>query len=814
MAQVIWNSDIDVYNSQVIPISVARSIAKYLPISDLLNFRLISSNANKSVDDSRLWVSLLKEIGIWKTNKRSKKADDDKPRTALNCMDSFTGDPLKAKIRMLTIYKCLNQYYVDLHSSKPYDKLKIFSHFQNPEQQCKILNSLMAYSKIDRDDNSRFQTQEKLQSIFEIFENALLRELEIHYDLQDYVAMRRFVSILIELKNDQTVIDFFLQKTVFDNKNDSLNIFELFKVDEFFIEEEIKQDSNDETMATQIISKINDSQLDSFFMGLAKMFNHESDIVDVIFPHEIPMMYRVGEELILNQLSDVFSQLINESKAKDNQIYLSMVPTIYYKLHEIFIPNLLKSDNIGPNYHNIIKELLDMQFESFLLEYIKEELMQIKSNSNEKISFWQESITKREQETSQNILRNVRADTKNDFLTSFKKAFTLGSSGNNNNNNSNNKSNNNNNNNNQESEKNTYSEVEAKEKILTENLKSLSEIFSLKLTMDILNDGKQALIRLLTFENFSIPSLQKSVYNSIQELFMAVIDVIGNDHLRPGFEKALGYLRTYNPLEEKSTSQGTIQPLVLFSDLVNVADIIIQMVQIFYKEELVHKKVIKNENSILNPSLQKKKKFEEGIDNFVADGLNIGIDVLVNEIEKAYGDILLQRNYCPLEHQKKRLDGPTMAALKVVAILDSNFDLLVGYADKALIDVFQQELAERVFQVIVRTIKKSTVSNDGAIILISDLNLYYECILRHIKSNKRLILPLYESLKKVGSIYLIDGNDSKSIGKLVSNLSKFNGIFGQEEIYEFVQRREDWVLVKKDVEKVMYGLSLGDCKLM
>ena len=141
MAQVIWNSDIDVYNTQVIPIPIARTIAKYLPISDLLNFRLISSNANKSVEESRIWVSLLKEIGLWNPNKKTKKSDDDKPITPLNCMDKSIGDPLKAKIRMLSIYKSLNQYYIDLHSSKPYDKLKIFSHFQNPEQQCKILNS-------------------------------------------------------------------------------------------------------------------------------------------------------------------------------------------------------------------------------------------------------------------------------------------------------------------------------------------------------------------------------------------------------------------------------------------------------------------------------------------------------------------------------------------------------------------------------------------------------------------------------------------------------------------------------------------------
>lgn len=141
-------------------------------------------------------------------------------------------------------------------------------------------------------------------------------------------------------------------------------------------------------------------------------------------------------------------------------------------------------------------------------------------------------------------------------------------------------------------------------------------------------------------------------------------------------------------------------------------------------------------------------------------------------------------------------------------------NLLVDSADKSVVDVFQQEIAERFFQVIVKLLKKRTISVAGATNLISDLNLYYEFMLEHIKSNKRLIMPLYQALKKIGNLYLISGDDSKSIGKLVSDLSKFNGIFGQEEIYEFVQRREDWPLIKKYVEKVMYGFGFGDCTIV
>ena len=197
------------------------------------------------------------------------------------------------------------------------------------------------------------------------------------------------------------------------------------------------------------------------------------------------------------------------------------------------------------------------------------------------------------------------------------------------------------------------------------------------------------------------------------------------------------------------------------------------------------------------------------MDNYVATGLNIGIEILVAQIENTFQNERTAADYDPPPNFV--FEGPTKAARKVVDILDQNFDVLVDCAEKSVVEVFQQEIAERFFQAIVKSLKNLVVSVSGAINVIADLNLYYDFILTHIKTNKKMVLPLFQSLKKVGNLYLISGEDSKAIGKLVSDLSKFNGIFNQEEIYEFVQRRKDWLVVKKDVEKVMYGLGLGDC---
>ncbi|CAH6718819.1 recyclin-1 [[Candida] jaroonii] len=791
MAQVIWNPDIDVYNSSVMPLSVAKNIAKYLPIGDILNFGAVSKNANLAIEDSTLWLTMAKSVGVWSNNpEKNIPYNDTRPFTGLDCMDGSISDPKVARSRILAIYRCLDKYYTDLLSNKSYDKLKIFQDYHTPEEQCKILNNLMKYSNLDKIEESKYLAQEKLNSLFEIFENAILRELEIHFDLEDYKTMNRFVKVFLELNNHQTLIDFFIQKSVLDNSDTMFDLIESIDVDKFFIEE-AQEDGN-------MSFKLAFGEFDGLMKELVVIFEHESRIIDMVFPQTIPMMYKVSEELILNQLGDRFNSLVESSKPKS--LYLAIVPYLYKQLQTNFVDCLGTSKNLGEGYHNLIQELIDMQFEQTVTDYIREELVLFKGDAYQRISEWKKSIEKREEETSQSILRNVRSETKNDFLSSFKKAFTVSSSTNSEI---------------REDSNDTYSEIQAKEKILTENMKSINKTFSLKLSMEILNEGKLSLARILHFEQFSIASLRNSVLTSVQEIFISLLESIGNEHLRPGFDKALLYLRTYKPNEDhESAAVEPIKPLVLFSDLVNIADLIIQMVEIFYKEEIINRHLIKHENSILNPALQRKKKFEEMVDNYVADGLNIGLDVLISEIELTYSSVIESKDYLPDPIAANSVEGPTSAAQRVIQILNGNFDLLVGCADKSVIDVFQQELAERFFQVIVKIIKRTTISNMGAVTLISDLNLYYDCIFTHIKTNKRLILPLFQSLKKVGSIYLISGDDSKSIGKLVSDLSKFNGIFNQEEIYEFVQRREDWNTVKSEVEKIMYGLSLGDCTIV
>lgn len=783
MAQVIWNTDIDVYNRTVIPLLIARSIANYLPIQDLLSFSLISKNAHEAVNDPTLWVSILKEMGVWDHARQVTKEDIRKNAkmpyldSPLTCLDYVYRSLKNAKYQTLKIHKCLFRYYNDLLVTKSYDNLKLLKDFQTPEDQAKILTNLLSYNRVDHNEESRAIAHDKLSDLFEQFENTLLRELEIHFDVEDYEQTKRFVLILVSLNNQQTLIDFFLQKSIFDEDMEMFGLTPL-NIDDYF--------------ANQCI---NTALFDDLIANVALVFNKQCEIIDKIFPQSIPMMYKVCEEIISNQLSELVLFVFETSKK--HGLYLNTVPFLYEKLTVNLIKALVPSNNVGDFYHKLVAELIDMMFESFAAEYMREEVAQFRVNAQEKLIKWNEQILQREAETSLKILESVKIESKNDFLTSFKSVFAISSAK-------------------DPVSKENFTEMQAKAKILSENIRSLNKILSPEVVLEIINNATTSLNRLLTFKDFTIASLRNDIFLSTQEIFIDVMDTIGIEHLTPGFEKALTYLQTYNPNSSTYTTQHNekfAEPIVLFFDLINMADVIIQMVDFFYKEEMLNKKIVKHENSILNPSLQSKKKLEALVDKNVADGLNVGIELLVHQIETTYQELLLDTDYNPPSDSVMSL-GPTNAAQKATSILEENMNLLVDSADKSVVDVFQQEIAERFFQVIVKLLKKRMISVAGATNLISDLNLYYEFMLEHIKSNKRLIMPLYQALKKIGNLYLISGDDSKSIGKLVSDLSKFNGIFGQEEIYEFVQRREDWPLIKRHVEKVMYGFGFGDCAIM
>lgn len=74
------------------------------------------------------------------------------------------------------------------------------------------------------------------------------------------------------------------------------------------------------------------------------------------------------------------------------------------------------------------------------------------------------------------------------------------------------------------------------------------------------------------------------------------------------------------------------------------------------------------------------------------------------------------------------------------------------------------------------------------------------------------ITPYFIALKELGNIYII--SNARDIGAFVREADRFNGVLRAEDVYEFCQKRADWIIIKKEVDKELYGLKAEDCTIM
>jgi recyclin-1 len=67
---------------------------------------------------------------------------------------------------------------------------------------------------------------------------------------------------------------------------------------------------------------------------------------------------------------------------------------------------------------------------------------------------------------------------------------------------------------------------------------------------------------------------------------VTLLVVLGQGHIQPGFEQALEHLSEYRPNDNSEDSEN-IGPLLTFLELVHIGDLIQQMVDVFFNQEIV-----------------------------------------------------------------------------------------------------------------------------------------------------------------------------------------------------------------------------------
>ncbi|CAI4556631.1 CCQ_1a_G0027440.mRNA.1.CDS.1 [Saccharomyces cerevisiae] len=831
---------------------IVTNIASYLSTVDYLSFQQVNKRVYAIINgknDSKYWSLKLTRMGLQQVHSDEEEEitlldenDDQNSLRIFEIYKSFTAQ--NSKKIFVKFYRCYNSYARKLYNNNLANFFPS-SYSNDPLKQTKILNFIKKYNFSNKNDIETFTRIETNFNILrEIFINSVLKESELNYQSNNLAAVARFMKILLISNEESNAIEFFKSKA---DLPPSLTV--LPSNDElFWAEQPREEDSGGSTVI------FNSKNLDTFLNQLRDFLNEKIKLADILFKDEFPVILQFIESFIQDILLDIlnnillsYSEFLKEN-GKDSKANYECVPELYFTFIKKFDTELNDSVNAGANYRKVVRDLLNLYLEPFVVNYMNQTTRVFESLINSQLANYDTQVQDKQREQNAKIYNTLKDQTdassasnnelpndlsiitetsktvpeadskpstihqsvhstdisndKLDFLSSFTKIFKFS--------------------NNENQRLKQQLQLAYNLNLISNNLQNIKSLISLDLCYKILQETSEKTDQIYKFH--TIESLLPLIKLRCQEIFKILITQLNKNHVKPAFEKAILLLQKYNPNEIEqieikfnslSPANTQVEPLVQFTELINIGDIILQMISIFYKNELIPKKIIDKSKDFLNDVIQLKKNFETSIDDFVAEGLNIGINKLMDEISFVFKTLQLPDDYNPPPPSRNspiRDIKPTKCAIRVVELLSNHCFLLTGATDKGTIDVYQQEIGERFFNEIVKHLKKCFISTEGAIWLICDLNYFYDFIANKLKQKN--VVPYFVGLKSIGQLYIISGKDSKELGKLISDLGKFNGIFTQEEIYEFVQRRSDWVRVRKDVEKVMYGLGIRDCCIM
>lgn len=109
-------------------------------------------------------------------------------------------------------------------------------------------------------------------------------------------------------------------------------------------------------------------------------------------------------------------------------------------------------------------------------------------------------------------------------------------------------------------------------------------LLSLDVALELIHADRESLKRVETFASYPGPCGHR-VRDTIEEVFILLLQAMGERHISPGFDRATEQMRTYKPAEHEETT--SVAPLMQFFELVHIGDTIQSMVQVYFDKELV-----------------------------------------------------------------------------------------------------------------------------------------------------------------------------------------------------------------------------------
>lgn len=714
------------------------------------------------------------------------------------------------------IYGALAPFYFDLINAKSHVDPIVFKVFRDPERQAQMLSNLKIFAKSDWAQGWA-QREEKLMTMVGVFESAVLREFEQGYEFWDIDGrMKRYATVLHLLNGAMAGVHLFIDKhPVFSDVPLSSNPAECL-------------DGATSDGVTLEPARV-------FLEALANKVNEQAGVIGRIFPDPVPVFWAFVDKVREDIIMEYCTPLFDEAHERNTLSYLKAVSGMSEHCMW-FYQSLAPPGGSKDDLEAKAKELTLKTFEPHLDLYFQEELDYFTNWAESEVADWEKKLSEQDASVESFYMSNFnRQADKKDFLSSFKKVVmmpvtvlpTIGSSfattkpaqptaangsagtltptlsrpsasnpldG-------------------RRSplpEKAPDDELAAKAALMTSRLEGIKGLFSLEVALDLVHAAKASLGRTAVFMKLGGHSGEEA-REQCATIFVELLRILGSGHIKTGFDKAVDHLSLYNPRAVRDHSQPGVAPLVTFIELVNIGDLISQMIDVFYEQQLAATKIA-DKNDFLDPAGLAKKKFEQMLDESVAAGLNKGIDVLMDEVEFLHGSTQQPTDYNPpataaTERGMSASDldiGPTPTAKRIVELVSSHTKMLVGTTEKTMLDVFNGEVGLRLFNALCKHLKRQRISTAGAIKLIADANLYFDYV-RTLRNPD--LLAYFGALRELSQIYLIDAGHAKEMAAVIADVHRFGGVFRAEEVYEFAQRRADWYQVRRDVERAMYGME-------
>lgn len=271
-----------------------------------------------------------------------------------------------------------------------------------------------------------------------------------------------------------------------------------------------------------------------------------------------------------------------------------------------------------------------------------------------------------------------------------------------------------------------------------------------------------------------------------------------------------------------SEIKKTVAPSVLeFFGVVQASDVVQQMFDIYYQED-IRQWVNENDQNFLTELGLSKKKFDHILDDCVATGMDKCLRIMVNQLEYIYVLDLDPLDYNPeaslistnesrnpndYKYSRKSKNTPvfdivvldvkpTKLCRRSARLFKEYWSHVVKIADRQMVEVFFIEASVRIFEVIVKHLKRIQISQSGAQQLICDFGVYYEWS----KSTRiQAVIDQFSTLKELASIFLADG--THELRRIVADISQSrNSHIKLDDLHELLRSRNDYKRIHKNLQ--------------